>query len=95
MEKNRRLITAAKTAVILRNYQRARQRALTKLANAHREEYKTYLEQEKSNDYTQGKAWIDLDGNTNSSLDPNTHSLTSRGEGEIEETSSATRAGDL
>ena len=94
MESNR-LIAAAKTAVILRNYQRARQRALTRLANAHPEEYKAYLKEEKHNDYTQGKTWIDLDGNTSSSLDPNTHSLTGRGEGEPEETSSATRAGNL
>ena len=93
MEKDRRFITAAKTAVILRNYQRARQRALTRLANAHREEYKIYLEEEKSNDYTQGKAWIDLNGNTSSSLDPNAG--TDRSKSESEETGYSTRSGEL
>ena len=92
---SKRLISAAKTAVILRNYQRARQRALTRLANAHPEEYKAYLKEEKHNDYTQGKTWIDLNWNTNSSLDPNTHSLTSRGEGEPSQTEGPTRTGNL
>ena len=95
MANEERVNSAIKEAIYYRNYRRARDRALVRLAQAHLDEYKIYLDEEKSNDYTQGKAWIDLDGNTNSSLDPNTHSLTSRGEGETEETSSATRAGDL
>lgn len=94
MESNR-LIAAAKTAVILRNYQRARQRALTRLANAHPEEYKAYLKEEKHNDHTQGKAWIDLNGNTNSSLDTDTSSITSRGESKSPQTSSQARTGNL
>jgi hypothetical protein len=92
---NKRLIAAAKHAVWLRNYQRARVRALTRLANTYPDEYKKLFDEEKHNDYTQGKTWIDINGNTSSSLDPNTHSLTSRGEGEPEETSSATRAGNI
>lgn len=92
---NKRLIAAAKTAVWLRNYQRARVRALTKLANTYPDEYKEIFEQEKINDYTQGKAWIDLNGNTSSSLDPNTSTLTSRGEGEDQQANYSTRTGDL
>jgi hypothetical protein len=42
---------------------------------AHREEYKAYLEEEKQNDYTQGKTWIDLDGNTNSSMGASTRPI--------------------
>jgi hypothetical protein len=76
---NKRLISAAKTAVILRNYQRARQRALTRLANAYPKEYKAYLKEEKQNDNTQGKAWIDLNGNTNSSMGASTRSDTKAG----------------
>ena len=76
---NKRLIAAAKTAVILRNYQRARQRALTKLANAHPGEYKAYLEEEKQNDYTQGKDWLDIYGNTNNSMGANTRADTKSG----------------
>ena len=89
------MIAAAKTAVILRNYQRARQRALTKLANAHPEEYKAYLKEEKHNDYTQGKTWIDLDGNTNASLDPNARTYTNRGGDTPDQTGSQTRTGNL
>lgn len=92
---NKRLIYATKQAIYYRNYRRARDRALVRLAQAHPDEYKEIFEQEKMNDYTQGKTWIDLNGNTNNSLDPNTHSLTSRGQSEPEETSSATRAGNL
>lgn len=64
-----RLKLAARSAVTLRNYQRARARALTRLAQAFPDIYKAYLEEEKQNDKSQGKTWIDLDGNTNGSLD--------------------------
>ena len=90
---NKRLIAAAKTAVWLRNYQRARVRALTKLANAYPDEYKEIFEQEKINDYTQGKAWIDLNGNTSSSMDANTG--TDRSKDQTAQTSNQTRTGNL
>lgn len=73
---NRRLETAIKMSVRQRNYQRVRARALVKLAKAHREEYRNLLEQEKMNDYTQGKTWIDIDGNTNASVDTDTSTNT-------------------
>lgn len=92
---SKRLISAAKTAVILRNYQRARQRALTRLANAHPEEYKAYLKEEKHNDYTQGKTWIDLDGNTNSNMDTNTGAVTDRGRDTPTQTRNESRTGNL
>lgn len=76
---NKRLMAAAKYAVWQRNYRRARERALTRLAQAYPNEYRIYLEQEKENDYTQGKTWIDLHGNTNSSMDTNTSAATDRG----------------
>jgi len=92
---NKRLIAAAKTAVILRNYQRARQRALTKLANAHPGEYKAYLKEEKHNDHTQGKAWIDIHGNTIISMDTNTGTDTDRGRDIPNQTSNQSRTGNL
>ena len=92
---NKRLIYATKQAVYYRNYRRARDRALVRLAQAHPDEYKEIFEQEKMNDYTQGKTWIDLNGNTSSSLDPNTSTLTSRGEGEDQQANYSTRTGDL
>jgi hypothetical protein len=88
---NKRLITARRRAIAQRNYQRARARALTKLANAFPDEYKVYLEEEKENDYTQGKAWIDLDGNTNSSMGASTRSDT---KASSRDTLRKTQAGD-
>jgi hypothetical protein len=61
----KRLKAAASQAVSYRNYRRARDRALTRLAQAHPEDYKQLLEQEKASDETEGRKWIDIDGTTN------------------------------
>ena len=60
----KRLQSAAGQAVRQRNYQRARQRAFTRLANTYPEIYRSYLEEEKIADEKMGKKWLDLDGNT-------------------------------
>ena len=60
----KRLQSAADQAVRQRNYQRARQRAFTRLANAFPDIYRAYLEEEKMADENMGKKWLDLDGNT-------------------------------
>ena len=60
----KRLQSAADQVVRQRNYQRARQRAFTRLANAFPDVYRTYLEEEKTADEKMGKKWLDLDGNT-------------------------------
>jgi len=62
----RRIETAKNIAVSYRNYRRARDRALARLANAYPENYKELLEQEKAIDETKGRKWVDIDGNTNS-----------------------------
>jgi len=62
----KRLKAAASQAVSYRNYRRARDRALVRLAQAYPDTYKELLEQEKAIDETQGRKWIDIDGNTNS-----------------------------
>jgi len=62
----KRLQSAADQAVRQRNYQRARQRAFTRLANAFPDIYRAYLEEEKMADEKMGKKWLDLDGNTSS-----------------------------
>ena len=64
MKNTHRLKSAADQAVRQRNYRRARERALTRLANAYADEYKTLLEEEKIADEQMGKKWLDLDGNT-------------------------------
>ena len=64
MKNTQRLKSAADQAVRQRNYQRARQRAFTRLANAFPDIYRAYLEEEKIADEQMGKKWLDLDGNT-------------------------------
>jgi hypothetical protein len=64
MKNAQRLKSAADQAVRQRNYQRARQRAFTRLANTYPEVYRSYLEEEKIADEQMGKKWLDLDGNT-------------------------------
>ncbi len=64
MENDKRLASAAKQAVYYRNYRRARDRALVKLAQAYPETYKELLEKEKVSDEQEGKTWIDLNGST-------------------------------
>ncbi len=56
----KRIKSAASQAVSYRNYRRARDRALTKLATAHFEQYKELLEKEKAFDEQMGKKWLDI-----------------------------------
>jgi hypothetical protein len=60
----KRMKAAANQAVQYRNYRRARERALVRLANAYPETYKELLEQEKAVDEQMGKKWLDLNGTT-------------------------------
>lgn len=60
----KRLKAAKNMAVRQRNYRRARDRALTRLAQAYPETYKELLELEKANDEITGAKWLDIDGNT-------------------------------
>ena len=53
---------AEKIAVSNRNYKRARERAMVRLAKAHMDEYKELLRQEKARDKENGVAWTSLDG---------------------------------
>ena len=64
MRNTQRLKGAADQAVRQRNYRRARERALTRLANDYPDLYRSYLEEEKIADEDMGKKWLDLDGNT-------------------------------
>lgn len=58
---------AERRAVWLRNYQRARGRALTKLAQQYPDQYKDILEQERLSDEANGKKWLDITGATDNS----------------------------
>jgi hypothetical protein len=64
VKNKQRLKSAADQAVRQRNYRRARERALTRLANTYPDTYRLYLEEEKKADVKMGKKWLDIDGNT-------------------------------
>jgi len=73
-EISRRIETAKRAAVQYRNYRRARDRALVRLAKAYPETYKELLEQEKVADVELGKKWVDIDGSTIPTMDTRTYS---------------------
>ena len=77
----RRIETAKRSAVIYRNYRRARERAMTRLSNAYPETYKELLEQEKIVDEQMGKKWLDIDGSTDQSMDLNASASPTGGRG--------------
>jgi hypothetical protein len=56
-------------AVWLRNYQRARSRALTKLAQQNPDQYKELLEKERLADEANGRTWLDITGTTANDID--------------------------
>jgi len=60
----KRVATASRKATHHRNYRRARDRALARLAHLYPDTYKQLLEMEKKQDELQGKRWIDIDGST-------------------------------
>jgi hypothetical protein len=65
MSKTERRVESAKAqAVRQRNYRRARDRALARLANDYPYVYRAYLEKEREVDKSMGKKWLDIDGNT-------------------------------
>ena len=75
----RRIKTAKRGAVRQRNYRRARDRAMTRLATAYPETYKELLEQEKIVDEQMGKKWLDIDGSTSESMDLDSNTPPSSG----------------
>ena len=68
----RRSTTAKKKAVRDRNYRRARDRALVRLAHLYPETYKQLLEIEKAFDEQEGKKWVGIDGTTKLSVGTHT-----------------------
>ena len=58
-----------KYALWLRNYQRQRARALTRLAQENPDRYQELLEEERLRDEAEGKTWLDLSGRTKRTMD--------------------------
>jgi hypothetical protein len=92
-ETDRRIASAKKQAVSYRNYRRARDRALSRLANAYPDTYKQLLEEEKAFDEEQGKKWVDIDGSTNPIVGVRTRTSSS-GSGTTEGSSRSRRTRD-
>lgn len=63
-----RRASAEARAIWVRNYQRARGRALVRLAKQYPDQYKVILEEERLSDEANGKAWSDLSGGRASSV---------------------------
>jgi type II secretory pathway component HofQ len=64
---DRRVGTALNAAVRQRNYRRARDRALAKLAQRFPDDYRQLMEKEKESDEQLGKKWLDITGSTTAS----------------------------
>jgi hypothetical protein len=90
----RRIETAKRSAVIYRNYRRARERALTRLSNAYPETYKELLEQEKIVDEQMGKKWLDIDGSTDQSMDLDASTSPTGGRGSEQASSGPDKGND-
>lgn len=86
----KRVEFAKRRLVAQRNYRRVRDRALTKLANAHPQEYLALLEREKANDEILGKKWLDITGST--SVDMGVESYKDAIEGAIDPDNEGTNA---
>ena len=71
---DKRKASAEKRAVSVRNYQRVRGRALSRLAQQYPEQYRQLLEQERARDEAEGKAWLDIHGRTSGSVPTDGHS---------------------
>ena len=57
MEEDKRSLAAVKQSVYYRNWCRARDRALVRLARIHKDEFQMLMEEEKERDEKDGKTW--------------------------------------
>ena len=64
---DKRVGVALNAAVRQRNYRRARDRALAKLAQRFPDDYRQLMEKEKESDEQLGKKWLDITGATTAS----------------------------
>ena len=65
-------LASSRQALHHRNYRRARDRALVRLAHLYPDTYKQLLEIEKAFDEQQGKRWVSIDSVANLSVGTNT-----------------------
>lgn len=55
-------------AIHYRNYRRARERAMTRLAQQYPELYLEYLQEERTSDEVTGKTWVGIDRSSGSAI---------------------------
>ena len=88
-EDKARTLAAVKQSVYYRNYRRARDRALVRLAQAHPDEYRILFEEEKEKDEAQGKAWTSSGTSIvppdDARVRPRTHTILRRIEADADE----------
>lgn len=61
---DKKIEAAKRQYVHNRNWRRARDRALVKLARMHSDEYRELLKRERALDEQEGRKWLDIDGTT-------------------------------
>ena len=72
---------SGKQSIHYRNYRRARDKALVRLAHLYPDTYKQLLDEQRDNDDTEGKSWIA--GNTRVSVTMGVRSKPTRSKGRV------------
>jgi hypothetical protein len=97
-EDEARTLAAIKQSVYYRNYRRARDRALVRLAQAYPDDYRTLFEEEKARDEAEGKTWTSSGTSIvppdDDRVRPRTHTILRRIETDANESSKSNVGGE-
>lgn len=97
-EDKARTLAAVKQSVYYRNYRRARDRALVRLAQAHPDDYRTLFEEERARDEAEGKAWTSSGTSIippdDGRVRPRTHTILRRIEADADEQNESNVGGE-
>jgi hypothetical protein len=97
-EDEARTLAAIKQSVYYRNYRRARDRALVRLAQAYPDDYRTLFEEERARDEAEGKTWTSSGTSIvppdDDRVRPRTHTILRRIETDSDESSKSNVGGE-
>lgn len=97
-EDKARTLAAIKQSVYYRNYRRARDRALVRLAQAHPDDYRTLFEEERARDEAEGKTWTSSGTSIippdDGRVRPRTHTILRRIEADADEQNESNVGGE-
>jgi hypothetical protein len=97
-EDKARTLAAIKQSVYYRNYRRARDRALVRLAQAYPDDYRTLFEEERARDEAEGKTWTSSGTSIvppdDDRVRPRTHTILRRIETDSNESSKSNVGGE-